>query len=84
MKTYRQHDCTAKHRTYNRMARCIWRRAHWVNGEGPYAVVAYCNGATITLWAEPEDASAVLKQIDHGGCGGFCHKKHDLLVLVLP
>ena len=40
MKTYRQHKCTANHRSYLTFAKCAFRSwATWVKGEGPYALL---------------------------------------------
>ena len=81
---YREHNCTRQHRTYATMAKCLWPRAVWVNGEGPYATVAYCNGNTsIQLHEALEEARASMAQIDATGCGSRCGRRHKLLRLEL-
>src|SRR5919198_1244890 len=53
---YRRHYCGAKHRTYRTLAQCIWKRAEWIDGEGPYAVLAKCRKLTVTLHETVEGA----------------------------
>lgn len=79
--TYRRHNCTRRHRTYRTFAKCIWPRAHWISGNGPYAVAAHCRGTTVTLHADLETAEAALRAIDGGGCGGRCKRHHKLVRL---
>ena len=89
-KIYRNHKCAANHRLYSRMAKCIWSRAHWIQGEGPYASVSYCasgpysRAITIQLYTTLESAQAAKAGMDAGGCGGRCSKKHDIVYLQLP
>lgn len=84
MKTYRKHNCTAKHHRYETFAKCIWRRAAWVTGEGPYVTVTHCTALTVMLHPTIDDARQALKFIDDLGCGHACRKDHDLIRLVLP
>ena len=85
-KIYRRHNCSSNHWLYRRMARCIWRRAVWISGEGPYACVANCGrGTSVTLHETCESAQASKRQIDWLGCGGFCHwSGHKVVELELP
>lgn len=67
------------------MAACIWRRAVWVDGEGPYATVAYCGQQTsVMLHRTLAAARAALDLISPLGCGSRCAGDHDLVELVLP
>lgn len=87
MKTYRQHYCGRTHRTFGTLARCIWRRAVWVTGNGPYATVARCRVLTVQLHPTQEAAEAAKRVIDSSGCGGACPcngNGHDLVRLVAP
>jgi hypothetical protein len=85
MKTYRRHNCTRTHRTYTTHAKCIWPRALWIHGNGPYASVARCGrGTTIQLSQNTEDATAAKELIDNHGCGGLCQRRHELIELRRP
>jgi hypothetical protein len=81
---YRRHYCGAKHRTYRTLAQCIWKRAVWIDGEGPYALLARCRRLTVTLHETAEAAEESKEQIDATGCGGGCHKDHMIVQLVEP
>ena len=35
--------------TYTELAKKKWRKAVWVTGHGPYALLAHCRDLTITL-----------------------------------
>lgn len=84
MKRYRRHNCNAVHRTFSAMANCIWRRAVWIDGEGPYATIAYCGGqTTVALHATEDAAHDALKLITPYGCGSRCCGDHDMVELVL-
>jgi hypothetical protein len=78
--------CGRRHRTYNRAARCRFSEAWWINGEGPYAVLARCGnyggrgGLTVTLWATRGKAERVLD--DLRPCGGQCTGEHEIVELV--
>jgi hypothetical protein len=87
---YRHHNCNARHRTYRTVAGCIWKRAHWVTGEGPYALVAKCasgpysSAVTVTLWETKAEAEKSKTGIDYYGCGGKCTQVHEIVILVPP
>jgi hypothetical protein len=83
-KLYRSHNCTANHRTHRAMAKCIWKRAEWITGDGPYALLAHCRVLTVTLHQRPETAEAGRQTIDETACGGACYGKHEIIQLVLP
>ena len=80
---YRRHNCSSKHRTFRTFARCVWPRAAWIAGAGPFAVVAFCRVTTVTLHDNVEDAQAALAVIDGGGCGGRCRRHHRLVRIEL-
>ncbi len=83
-KIYRQHNCTKNHRTYRTTAQCIWKRAEWVTGEGPYAVLAHCRVLTLTLHDTAEKAEASKAVIDSTACGGMCSGRHEVVQVMLP
>lgn len=80
IKTYRRHGCTSKHRTYNKFCCCAFKRAAWVSGEGPFALIAWCSIPTISLWPTREHAEAALA--DLGFCGGRCTGRHEVVMIV--
>lgn len=82
MKTYRQHKCTANHRSYLTFAKCAFRSwATWVKGEGPYALLAHCNQLTVTLWSTLDEAQSSKDFIDATGCGHACQRRHEIVYL---
>lgn len=83
MKTYRRHNCTRTHRTYTTLAKCIWPRALWIHGNGPYASVARCGrGTTVALYPNAQDAHDAKALIDNTGCGGLCQRRHEVIHLI--
>lgn len=83
MKNYRVHYCESAHRTYRTMAKCVWRRAAWIQGNGPYASVAYCRVTTVMLYATAAEAEEAKAIIDASACGGRCSRRHEVIQLVL-
>lgn len=81
---YRRHNCTRAHRGYRTFAKCIWPRAIWISGDGPFAAVAYCRQTTITLHADIDAAQTAIDFIDTFGCGGRCSRHHKLIRLEIP
>jgi hypothetical protein len=83
MKVYSRHFCRRKHLTFQTAARCIWgRRAAWVEGSGPFAVVAWCDPLTVTLWPDLERAQRAFTNLDSSiGCGSSCVGDHELIRL---
>jgi hypothetical protein len=61
-----------RHRTYNAVAGCRWPRAEWVEGQGPFALLAYCDVLTVMLHPSRELAEDSRRWIDHYGCGHAC------------
>lgn len=79
MKTYRHCYCESKHRTYETKAKCLWKRQYWIDGDGPYALLAHCRVLTITLHKTQESAEADKELIDRTACGGMCNKRHEII-----
>jgi hypothetical protein len=80
-KIYRRHGCSSRHRTWNKVAECIWPRSVWVTGEGRYAVLAWCRSLTVTLWESPAEAENAKQFIDKLACGGMCSRDHEIVEL---
>jgi hypothetical protein len=70
-----------RRRGYITHARRHWPRAIWVRGQGPIALLAWCNKLSVTLHAEHEVAEAVKAMIDRHGCGHRCYRKHVIVDL---
>ena len=83
MKVYWRHRCTSLHRTPRTFLRCAIRRLEWVHGTGDIALIAWCSVPTITLHETTEAAESVRELIDAGGCGGRCHRQHDIVRIAL-
>lgn len=81
MKTYRRHNCERQHRTFNVLARCMVPRAAWVDGEGEFALIAWCRVPTVSLWTDLADAESSKQMIDRMACGGFCRGRHEIVRL---
>ncbi len=80
--TQRYCDCSVSHRSHTTMAKCIWKRAAWVSGAGPYALLAHCQVLTVTLHRTAEAAERSKEGID-GACGHMCSSRHEIVELVL-
>jgi hypothetical protein len=83
-KVYRRHRCQRRHRTYRAFANCVWPRAEWILGEGPFALLAHCSVLTVTLHTTLESAENDKRMIDGGACGHACHGDHEIIELLLP
>lgn len=66
---------------YQRLARKLWPYAARVDGEGRYALMAYCNVLTVSLWANLDDAIKNRRMIDGAHCGSRCSGCHAVLDL---
>lgn len=94
VKLYRFHNCNRHHRSYRTLAKCVWRRAAWISGDGPYALVAYCGETTVTLWSSAEAARTGHEDgggwcmgkefIDRYKCGHACIRHHIIVRLADP
>lgn len=83
MKTYRRHRCAKTHRTPRTLATCMFPRALWIMGDGPYALLAWCGQLTVTLHPTRERAEAAQHLLDKTGCGGRCTNRHEVVALDL-
>lgn len=70
--------------TYHAVARKRWPRACWIDGEGPWALLAYCTPLTITLWKTREEAEDSKLVIDRLGCGHTCINDHAIFEIKKP
>lgn len=62
-----------------RRAKKLWRRAVWIIGDGPFALLAHCRDLSISLHETLENAQSDLKAIDEGQCGGRCYGDHEIV-----
>lgn len=83
MKTYCQHRCTRTHRSYRAAARCMWPRACWISGDGPYALLAHCDVLTITLWPTAGKAFSTYQWLAGFKCGHLCTGRHEVIKIEL-
>jgi hypothetical protein len=83
-------NCPRRHRSYAAFAHCYWRDHAWIEGNGPYGTVSYCDSfgcrrgessTTIMLWGTEAAARSALRSLH---CGSRCTGDHDLVRLVLP
>ena len=74
-------SCGKQHRTYRTLAKCIWPRAAWIAGRGPFALLAHCSVLTVTLHETLESALAAKNVIDRTACGHACHRAHKIVRL---
>lgn len=84
MKIYQEHYCQSKHRTHRTTAKCLWPKACWISGNGPYASLAWCRVLTVQLYKNLESAVAAQQMIAATGCGGACYNRHEIIVLNFP
>jgi hypothetical protein len=68
--------------SHRSIARLTYPKAAWLVGDGRYATLAHCGGDLRVMLHETEEtARTALKFIDDLGCGGGCHKHHELVDL---
>ena len=79
MKTYKNHRCGRRHKTEQTFLRCALPTLAWVQGEGSFAVVAWCRTPTITLWPSTTLAQATLTELNALACGGRCTQRHEII-----
>jgi hypothetical protein len=61
----------------DKFACCMRKHAVWCQGEGEFALLAYCGDElTITRWGNLEEAIQSKHMIDSSGCGGRCCRVH--------
>ena len=81
MKVYRAHNCGRRHQAWPALARCMWRHAAWISGDGPWAVIAWCGVASVSLHEDPDAADLAIERVDATGCGSQCTGRHELVRL---
>jgi len=71
---------------FHALAKKRWPKAEWIDGEGPWALLAHCRVLTVTLWPDKAAAEKQKAFIDKTACGGFCRGElgHEILLLKLP
>jgi hypothetical protein len=57
------------------------KKAEWIQGDGQFALLAWCRVLTVTLWPTMAEAEQSKKFIDELGCGGMCTRKHEIIDL---
>jgi hypothetical protein len=92
-KLYRWHGCTRQHRTYAALAKCTWRNAIWISGEGAYALVGFCpragvhasrwGRACVMLFESLDEAREGWARAYLDECTGYCCRDHALFELDL-
>jgi hypothetical protein len=85
---YRRHGkpgCTANHRNWVTKAQCLWPRATWIIGDGPWASVSRCRPGVTTVMLHHTELECrwSIRQIAAGGCGGVCVGRHDFVRIAL-
>jgi len=80
-KVYVHPGCTVRHRSWNTHTACRLPRNIWVMGEGPIALLAWCDVLTISLHPDRETAQGAREWIDKTGCGHACVRHHDIVDL---
>ena len=55
------------------------KKAESIEGEGQYALLAWCRVLTVMLCQTRDEAEEKKKFIDEIGCGGFCTNKHEII-----
>ena len=73
--------CTVRHRSWNTHAACRYPGNVWVMGEGPIALLAWCDVLTVSLHADVETAQGAREWLDDFACGHACVKDHDIVDL---
>jgi hypothetical protein len=81
VKVYRRPNCARRYRSYSTLAKCVWPRAAWIAGQGPFAVVAWCDVLTVTLHQDHAAALEAKRITDASACGGRCTGRHEIVRL---
>jgi hypothetical protein len=68
--------CKARHRSPRALAGCIWPRAAWVIGDGPYVLLSHCRVLTVTLYETAELRDRALDALGRHRCGSRCEMDH--------
>ena len=72
--------------TFRSVAKRRWPKAEWIDGNGPWALLAHCGGLTVCLRQAKSEAEDQKAQIDKTGCGAHCSHEHghEIVFLELP
>ncbi len=76
---YKRHRCERQHRTARTFMKCAIPRAVWIQGEGEYALIAWCRVPSVMLYPTRGPAEAAKGQIDQSACGHGCTGKHEIV-----
>jgi hypothetical protein len=61
-------------------AKKLWgNEAAWIDGDGPFALLARCRTLTVTLWGTRDEAERQKSIIDGTGCGDACNRAHEIV-----
>lgn len=81
--------CSTKHRTAQTAGECEWKRyvydlsASRAERVGVvWAVIAYCGGRSVEMFATRAEAEKSKKYIDRDACGGSCRNDHKIVRFV--
>ena len=66
---------------WKRTTKRKWPKACWIAGDGPYASLAHCRDLTVQLYDDILEALLAKATIDSSGCGGSCHRRHEIIDL---
>lgn len=73
--------CSINHRTDRNRVACEWPYAATIWGNGRWAVLVWCGHLTISLHTTKQAAELTKDEIDAGGCGGRCTRRHRVVCL---
>jgi len=69
-------------RSWRAEARRRWgRQAAWIQGDGRFALLAWCRVLTVSLWQTLAEAEEQKHFIDRTACGGLCTGEHEIIDL---
>ena len=57
------------------------KKAVWIDGDGQFALLAWCKVLTVTLWSTRAKTEEQKKVIDELACGGGCTGNHEIIDL---
>lgn len=79
MTTWTDCKCSRPHATHRGWMRCKLRHARWITGDGPYALVSWCNTSTVTLWPTHTQALDSQNLLHAIRCGSQCRGRHEIV-----
>lgn len=78
-------SCGRRHKAWRTLAKCRWKKAIWVEGDGRWASVSLCphsvgfnryQATTVQLYDDRDEASRAKDRIDRLACGNSCSRQH--------